>query len=234
MLPWSKQPKYQYGFCLCANVFLGMRAGELIALRWKDVDFNKGTIFVYENLQLVSNPSGSPRQIYEVQSLKNYQNRHIYMNEKARHYLEMQREHSQFTALADYVCCTRDGNHAAVALLMYAVVLIFILWRNRRKPQWNCWMILILDEYFCCMCDAGWADGFIHKGEMLFSIINENPSKYQFVVGFEEHESAASEIDSGILSRVRKLISDIAAYLEKSVPSFVYTICNKEGRKLNC
>lgn len=117
LLPWSKQPKYQYGFCLCANIFLGMRAGELIALRWRDVDFDKGTIFVHENLQLVSNPSGSPRQIYEVQSLKNYQNRHIYMNEKARHYLEMQREHSHFTAPEDYVCCTRDGNHAAVAYL---------------------------------------------------------------------------------------------------------------------
>lgn len=117
LLPWSKQPKYQYGFCLCANIFLGMRAGELIALKWRDVDFDKGTIFVHENLQLVSNPSGSPRQIYEIQSLKNYQNRHIYMNEKARHYLKLQREYSHFTAPEDYVCCTRDGNHAAVAYL---------------------------------------------------------------------------------------------------------------------
>ena len=29
----------------------------------------------------------------------------------------MQREHSYYTALDDYVCCTRDGNHAAVAYL---------------------------------------------------------------------------------------------------------------------
>lgn len=117
LLAWSKQPKYQYGFCLCANIFLGMRAGELIALRWKDVDFAKGIIFVHENLQLVSNPSGTPRQVYEVQSLKNYQNRHIYMNDKACYYLKLQREYSHFTAPEDYVCCTRDGNHAAVAYL---------------------------------------------------------------------------------------------------------------------
>lgn len=117
LLPWSRQPKYQYGFCLCANIFLGMRAGELIALRWKDVDFNQGTIFVHENLQLVSNPSGNPKQVYEVQSLKNYQNRHIYMNEKARHFLKLQMEYSHFTAPEDYVCCTRNGNHAAVAYL---------------------------------------------------------------------------------------------------------------------
>lgn len=59
-------------------------------------------------------------------------------------------------------------------------------------------------------------------------LINKNSSKYQFVEGFEESESAASEIDSDTISRVRKLISDIAAYLEKSVPSFVYATCNNE------
>lgn len=117
IFPWSKKPQYQYGFCLCANIFLGLRAGELLALRWKDVDFDKGTIYVHENLQLVNNPSGRPRQIYETQSLKNYQNRHIFMNEQARHYLELQREYSQFTEPEDYVCCTRDGAHAAIAYL---------------------------------------------------------------------------------------------------------------------
>ncbi len=33
--------KYQYGLCLAANVYLGMRGGELIALKWKDIDFEK-------------------------------------------------------------------------------------------------------------------------------------------------------------------------------------------------
>ena len=67
---WSKKPMYQYGFCLCANIYLGMRAGELLALRWKDIDFGNGTIYVHENLQLVSNPNGVPAQVYETQSLK--------------------------------------------------------------------------------------------------------------------------------------------------------------------
>lgn len=117
IFPWSKKPQYQYGFCLCANIFLGMRAGELLALRWKDIDFDKGIIYVHENLQLVNNPSGKPRQIYETQSLKNYQNRHIFMNEQARRYLGLQKEYSQFTEPEDYVCCTRDGAHAAIAYL---------------------------------------------------------------------------------------------------------------------
>ena len=84
---WSKRPLYQYGFCLCANIYLGMRAGELLALRWRDVDFENSTIYVHENLQLVSNLGGVPAQVYETQSLKNYQNR------------------------------TRDGKHAAVTYL---------------------------------------------------------------------------------------------------------------------
>lgn len=114
---WSKKPLYQYGFCLCANIYLGMRAGELLALRWKDVDFEKGTIYVHENLQLVSNPDGKPAQVYETQSLKNYQNRHIPINNRARHFLELQRQYSDYTEQEDYVCCTRDGKHAAITYL---------------------------------------------------------------------------------------------------------------------
>lgn len=114
---WSKKPLYQYGFCLCANIYLGMRAGELLAVRWRDIDFENGTIYVHENLQLVSNSGGKPAQIYETQSLKNYQNRHIHINNKVRHFLKLQKEYSGFTAPEDYVCCTRDGKHAAVAYL---------------------------------------------------------------------------------------------------------------------
>ena len=117
MFTWSKQPKYQYGFCLCANIYLGMRAGELLALHWRDVDFEKGSIYVHENLQLVSNRNGTPKQVYETQSLKNYQNRHIHMNQRARYFLECQKKYSQYTEPDDYVCCTQNGTHAAVSYL---------------------------------------------------------------------------------------------------------------------
>lgn len=117
ILSWSKQPKYQYGFCLCANIYLGMRGGELLALRWKDIDFEKGTIYIHENLQLVNNPNGNPKQVYETQSLKNYQNRHIHMNKRAEHFLKLQKQYSAYTKPDDYVCCTRDGKHAAITYL---------------------------------------------------------------------------------------------------------------------
>jgi len=117
ILIWSKQPKYQYGFCLCANIFLGLRAGELLALRWHDIDFEKGSIYVHENLQLVSNQGGTPKQVYETQSLKNYQNRHIHMNQRAKYFLGCQKEYSRYTEPDDYVCCTQNGTHAAVTYL---------------------------------------------------------------------------------------------------------------------
>lgn len=39
------------------------------------------------------------------------------MNNRARHYLELQKKHSDYTEPEDYVCCTRDGNHAAISYL---------------------------------------------------------------------------------------------------------------------
>ena len=63
-----------------------MRAGELLVLQWRDVDFKKGSIYIHENLQLVSNNGGVPKQVYETQSLKNYKNRHIHMNKMAKHF----------------------------------------------------------------------------------------------------------------------------------------------------
>lgn len=129
LFDWAKKPKYQYGLCLAANIYLGMRGGELIALKWKDVDFENDTIWVHDNLQLVSNEKyddsnkeemsrlGIPKQVYETQSLKNYQNRHIHMNKKAKKYLQMQYQYSNYTKPDDYVCCTRDGNHSAITYL---------------------------------------------------------------------------------------------------------------------
>ena len=129
ILSWSKKPQYQYGFCLAANIYMGMRAGELIALKWKDIDFDNNTIYIHNNLQLVKNPKYDesrknemelnkiPKQIYETQTLKNYQNRHIHLNQKAKELLLQQKSYSDFTNPDDYVCCTRDGKHSAITYL---------------------------------------------------------------------------------------------------------------------
>lgn len=128
LLPEEKL-KYQYGLCLASNIYLGMRGGELIALKWKDIDFENDTIYVHDNLQLVNNPQydankkeemehkGINKKVYVTQSLKTNQNRIIHMNANAKKYLLMQKQYSRFTAPEDYVCCTKDGKHSAITYL---------------------------------------------------------------------------------------------------------------------
>ena len=123
------KPMYQYGFCLCANFYLGMRAGELLALKWKDIDLEKNSIYVHENLQLVNNDKydknnkeemerlGITKQIYITQSIKTYKSRYIPINKKAREYILLQKKYSEYTSPDDYFCCTRDGNHSAISYL---------------------------------------------------------------------------------------------------------------------
>lgn len=121
--------KYQYGLCLASNIYLGMRGGELIALKWKDIDFENDTIYVHDNLQMVNNPDydsdkeeemkrkGINKKIYVTQSLKTNQNRIIHMNANAKKYLLLQKQYSKFTEPDDYVCCTKDGKHSAITYL---------------------------------------------------------------------------------------------------------------------
>lgn len=118
------KPVYQFGLCLCANIFLGMRAGELMALKWKDIDFEKNLIHVHDNLQLIrneeymeGNDDKKNKYKYELQSLKNHHSRDIPLCEKAKDFLLKQKKYSEFTEPNNYVCCTRDGEHAAINYL---------------------------------------------------------------------------------------------------------------------
>lgn len=125
----KRKPRYQYGFCLAANIYLGMRGGELIALKWKDVDFQNDTIWVHENLQMIENPEYDKnnkeemkrleinKYIFELQSLKNYQNRHIHMNQKAKDLLLHHKVYSDYNKPDDYVCSTMFGGHATIGYL---------------------------------------------------------------------------------------------------------------------
>ncbi len=38
LLSWSRQPKYQYGFCLCANIYLGIHAAAYLSSNIKRIE----------------------------------------------------------------------------------------------------------------------------------------------------------------------------------------------------
>lgn len=125
ILPYSLKPQYQYGFCLCANIYMGLRVGELLALNWSDIDFENDLVYITKQLQAVDNPDydennpkemkrqGINKQIFIIEhSTKNYQNRIIPLNSTAKYFLSLQHKYSSFTKGNDFVCCTRDGKHA--------------------------------------------------------------------------------------------------------------------------
>lgn len=73
----DKQDDFQFKVMINALLFTGMRGGELCALQWQDIDFDKGIIYIRHTLTYIRNvgqPRGQKRggnvSVYELQSPK--------------------------------------------------------------------------------------------------------------------------------------------------------------------
>ena len=96
--------KFKYGYALAANIYLGLRGGELLALQWKDIDFEKGTVYVSKTL-IEYREDG--KTYYKIQqSTKRDKNRYVPINDKARELLQKHREHAQFVEDDDLIIST--------------------------------------------------------------------------------------------------------------------------------
>jgi len=113
--------KYRYGYALAANIYLGMRAGELLSLQWKDIDFDKNTIYVCKTLIETDNPdydNSNPDKMKKLgikkikfivqSSTKKSKNRYIPVNSKAKNLLLLHKSNSEYTDPDDYVINTRN------------------------------------------------------------------------------------------------------------------------------
>lgn len=130
--------KYQWGYALAANIYLGLRGGELIALRWKDIDFENKTINVSKRLAEVvnrkydlSNPlemknKGIKRTVYEEDNVKNGKPRFVPLNSKAEELLLLHKQNCKYTSPDDFVISTRTKNHTSLKNLSDAIKLIEI------------------------------------------------------------------------------------------------------------
>lgn len=114
--------KYKPGYVLAANIYLGMRIGELLALQWKDIDFEKGTIYVSKTWVQINNPEynvNDPERMKELnihkvcfivqQSTKRDKNRYVPVNDRAKELLKLHYQYSDFKNPEDYVISTKSG-----------------------------------------------------------------------------------------------------------------------------
>lgn len=126
--------KYRYGYILAANIYLGMRAGELLALQWKDIDFEKNTIYVCKTTVERNNPEyddsdpeamkmlGITKTINDIQSsTKVSKNRYVPMNSKAKELILAHMKVSKFTEPENYVISTKSGRPNTIKHLSEAI-----------------------------------------------------------------------------------------------------------------
>lgn len=119
--------KYRYGYAIAANIYLGMRIGELLALRWKDIDFERNTIYVCKTLIECANPKydksqpnamrehGIKKTIYSIQnSTKMSKNRYVPMNTRAKQLLLKHLEVSEYKEEDDFVISTRNRRTSTI------------------------------------------------------------------------------------------------------------------------
>jgi integrase len=99
--------KFKYGYILAANIYLGMRGGELLALQWKDIDFDRGTVYVSKTLVQLDNGENKVKFVVQPNT-KTYKNRYVPINSKAQELLLKYKENAFFTEPDDYVISTSN------------------------------------------------------------------------------------------------------------------------------
>lgn len=91
------------GLMFCLNI----RVGELRALRWDDVDFDKKTIYIHAQMQRQKDNNGKTIYVYvgHTKSKKEDGNRYLRLSNRAIEYLNLQRKNHPF----GYIFVRPDG-----------------------------------------------------------------------------------------------------------------------------
>lgn len=106
-------PRYSGGLVYSANIFMGLRIGELLALTWEDIDFENNTVRVNKTLIEYVNTNG--RTIFEIQpTTKTNINRYVPLNNRAKELLLEYKTLKSNTEPQNYVISTRTGKTTTI------------------------------------------------------------------------------------------------------------------------
>lgn len=134
-------PKYRYGCVLAANIFLGLRVGELLALKWENIDWEAKTIRVDKTLitddeddfdYYKDQNSGKKKTKFVVQNeTKTSRVRYVPINPNAYNLLKLHYERSVYTEPEDYVLSSYTKNNSLITTLSDSLMFI----ENRAQTQ---------------------------------------------------------------------------------------------------
>ena len=123
----SGKQRYRYGYVLVANLYLGLRIGELLVLKWRDVNFKGRYIEVNKTLIEEYNPrydrndpermkkKNISKMIFRIQkSTKTNKNRKVPINNAAMYYLKKHYELTEYGKMNDFVIATKSGKNSNV------------------------------------------------------------------------------------------------------------------------
>ena len=120
-----KYPAGVYGVLL---LHTGMRCGEMIALRWKDVDFENGLLKIEKSQSMAKNrewEEGENRYIAIEGTTKNEKAREIRLTKEALDALRLIRTMNSNIAENDFVCVTKTGKTNTATNLGHRMAVIF-------------------------------------------------------------------------------------------------------------
>lgn len=122
----SGRPRYRYGLMLIANLYLGLRIGELLALQWKDVYFEESVLIVNKTLVQEYNPDyddKNPDKMEKMnikkvrfviqESTKTGKNRKVPINKMAMKYMTAYYEQSEYVEPDDFIITTRNRRNTS-------------------------------------------------------------------------------------------------------------------------
>ena len=120
-----KYPAGVYGVLL---LHTGMRCGEMLALRWRDVDFENRLLKIEKSQSMAKNrntEAGDNKYIAVEGTTKNEKAREIRLTDEALKVLKIIKSQNPFSTENDFVCITKTGKTNTATNLEHRMAVIF-------------------------------------------------------------------------------------------------------------